>query len=160
MDQLNEAVSELEEARRLAPGMVDHIYARTLIIRAARKERDGNLEGALADYWAARAITSVSDMSEKLDGIIAEVRHNIEEKKRMTSPMQHCGNCHRDVEPGWTNCPYCAAPLSNTLGNKPADSTPPTPLPGSTEKTEPVVKPTRHITDILKKLSVKTGKLG
>lgn len=158
LDQLNEAVSELEEARRLAPGLVDHIYARTLIIRAARKERDGNMEGALADYWAARALTSVSDMSEKLDEIIAEVRHNIEEKKRLSSPMQHCDNCHRDVEPGWTHCPYCAAPLTNQLAGKTAETPPPANLPGSTEKTQPA-KPMRHVTDILKKLSGKTGKL-
>lgn len=160
LDQLNEAVNELEEARRLAPGMVDHIYARTLILRAARKEREGNLEGALADYWAARAIITVSDMAEKLDAIISEVRHNVEVKRRTESPMQHCQNCGRDVEPGWTHCPYCTVLLPNlgpvTAARQPQSSPLP---PGTSEKTEPLRK-ARHVTDILKRLAGKTGKLG
>lgn len=159
LDQLNEAVNELEEARRLAPGLVDHIYVRTLIIRAARKERDGNLEAALADYWAARAIIGVSDMAEKLDAIISEVRHNVEEKKRFESPIQHCNSCNRDIDPGWSNCPYCAAPLPNKPKVQPAQTQPTPPQGGLSEKTQPIHK-TRHITDILKRLSGKTGKLG
>ncbi len=160
LDQLNEAVHELEEARRLAPGMVDHIYARTLILRAARKERDGNLEGALADYWAARAIITVADMAEKLDEIISEVRHNVEMKRRMESPMQHCANCGRDIEPGWTHCPYCTAPLTNQPpGPTPSQAQVNPPPSWSSEKTEPLHK-IRHVTDILKRLAGKTGKLG
>jgi hypothetical protein len=103
----------------------------------ARKERDGNLEGALADYWAARAIITVSDSAEKLDEIISEVRHNVEVQCRMESPLQHCLNSGRDIEPGWAHCPYCTISLSHQT-------------PGSSEKTEPLHM-IRHVTDILKR---------
>ena len=148
-DRLNEAVQVLKEARRLEPAMVDHIYARTLILRAARKERDGNLEGALADYLAARSAVGVKDMADQLDAIIIEVQRALQEKHRLEPPPQSCNTCGREVEPGEPCCPYCGGMLPRPAANEdlaPAAAGP------SPQAARPPAGKVRHITDLLRRL--------
>jgi tetratricopeptide (TPR) repeat protein len=72
-DQHDQAVVSLEEAYQVSPKAAASTYARGLLTRGAAREREGDLQGALADYQMAFQIAPEGGLRNELKLILAEL---------------------------------------------------------------------------------------
>jgi tetratricopeptide (TPR) repeat protein len=72
-DQHDQAVVSLEEAYQVSPKAAASTYARGLLTRGAAREREGDLQGALADYQMAFQIAPEGGLRDELKLILAEL---------------------------------------------------------------------------------------
>lgn len=80
--------------------------------RAAQREENGDTQGALADYHAARVLATTPAAQAELGTIIED----LESQGQTTSgQMQNvpllCPKCEQEIQSTWVNCPHCGRVL-------------------------------------------------
>jgi hypothetical protein len=103
--QTDRALTALDEAYRLAPGLAAEIYARTLLQRGQEREQRARLSEALTDYLTGLNVAPPGGLHDLLSDLASRAQTT------MISSTARCTQCGQPIQPTWSICPNCGLEL-------------------------------------------------